>query len=88
MFKKIFTSSVDGKSLSKRWESLFVGVVPLLVFLSSVFDWNLVQADFDELNGFIVMLISTAVVLWQTIEHIAGWIRRNKLKMLGQGKFE
>jgi len=87
MLKKIFQSST-GEGLAKRWQSFFTGVIPLLVFLSSAFGWNLVETDFSELNGIIVVIISTAVALWQAVEHAQGWFRRNKLKMLGQGKFE
>jgi len=86
MFKKIFQSST-GEGLAKRWQSLFVGIVPLLVFLSSIFGWNLVEADFSELNGIIVVIISTAVALWQAVEHAQGWFRRNLNKKLGKGKF-
>ena len=86
MLKKIFQSST-GEGLAKRWQSFFTGVIPLLVFLSSAFGWNLVETDFSELNGIIVVIISTAVALWQAVEHAQGWFRRNKAKALGLGKF-
>jgi len=83
---RIFTSST-GEGLAKRWETFFSGIIPAIVVLSGIFDWGLTEGSLNELNTSIVVIISSAVVIWKAIEHIKGWIRRNIYKKQKLGKF-
>lgn len=64
-----------------------MGIIPVIVVLSSALHWGVAEADLTQLNGQIVMLISSLVAAWQSAEHIAGWVRRFIYKKEKIGKF-
>ena len=80
-------TSSTGEGLSKRWESIFSGIVPIILVLSPLFGWGVVEADLSELNGQIVAGIAGIVAVWKSISFVQGWIRAKFYKKNGLGKF-
>lgn len=82
-----FLLSSTGEGLAKRWETVFAGAIPVILIASKIFGWNIVEVDLNELNGQIVIAISSFVAIWKAIEHIAGWVRARFYKQNSLGKF-
>lgn len=79
--------SSTGEGLSKRWEAIFAGAVPVILIASKLFGWNIVETDLNDLNGQIVVIISSLVAVWKAIDFVQGWIRAQFNKENHLGKF-
>lgn len=83
-----FLLSSTGKGLAQRWSTFFEGAIPAIVFVSTLVPtWNILAADLNEFNGYVIAGISGAVAVWKAVGHIDGWIRRFAYKRQGLGKF-
>ena len=86
MITKLLTSST-GEGLAKRWESLITGVIPAVVALSTIFGWGVTELSLNELNGRIILIISSLVAIWKAVSHIEGWVRMYIFKKDKLGKY-
>jgi len=82
-----FLLSSTGEGIAARWETLFTGIIPVILIASKVLGWNIVEVDLTELDGQIVIAISSLVAVWKAVAHIQGWIRNHFYKVNKLGKF-
>jgi len=82
-----FLTSSTGEGLAERWESFFTGIIPVVLIASKLFGLNIVDVDLNELNGQVVIIISSLVAVWKSVAHIHGWFRNRFYKANKLGKF-
>ena len=73
---KILKSSVDPDKLSLTVKGLLLGLIPLAVFISARFGFNIVEADWAFLLESALALLAAFFTVWGAIRRILNKIKK------------